>query len=178
MKANSYISKREHKLLLAFAFVVFVLAFSSFASHIIESYNNSVSQIQFELKEEATRVNTDKVSFGIYSNYGTDWRLSYRFFIVLSFLFTIAALFKTKRFLLPSLFTSLSFFIFLTWFINFNRMINHNETLPPNFLERLLKIAEPFDYAVFLSVSILLFWQISILLRMLVKTSQKEKALP
>ncbi|MDQ3321893.1 MAG: hypothetical protein M3525_05590 [Acidobacteriota bacterium] len=38
--------------------------------------------------------------------------------------------------------------------------------------------AGDYDLITLLLVSILLFWQISILLRMLIKTLQKEKALP
>jgi len=178
MKANNYISKREHKFLLVFAFIVFVLAFSSFTSHIIESYNDSVSQTQEKLEKKANYVKTNEVSFEFYDLTRTDPRPFYNLFISLLSLFAFLALLKTKKFVLPSFFTAFSFLIFSTWFISFNRAINHNETQPPNLLERFLIIAAIFDYVVFSFVSILLFWQISILLRMLVKTLQKDEALP
>ena len=165
-------------MLLIFAFIVFALAFSNLTSRIIESYNNSVSEAQEELKEKANYIRNSEVSFGIYSLYGTDPRPFYNLLINLLSLFTFLALCKTKKFILPSFFTALSFLIFLTWFISFNRTINNNETQPPNTLERLLILGAIFDYVVFFSVSILLFWQISILLRMLVKTLQKDEALP
>ncbi len=178
MKANNYISKSEHKLLLFFAFIIFVLAFSSFTSQIIENYNKSVSVKQEELKEKANYIKTNEVNFEFYILTRADPRPFYSLFIILLSLFTFLALLKTKKFLLPSFSTSFSFLIFFAWFFYFNNTINNNETQPPNLSTRLLIIATFFDYLVFSLVSILLFWQISILLRMLIKTLQKEKALP
>jgi hypothetical protein len=49
MKANNYISKKEHKLLLVVAFITFVLACGSFTFNLVESYNSSVSKRQDDL---------------------------------------------------------------------------------------------------------------------------------
>jgi len=177
MEANNHISKSEHKLLLIVAFMTFVFAFSNFTSQTIQNYNDSVSKQQEELKEKANKAN-DEISFGLYILGRADLRPFYNLSLIFLSLFIFLALKKSKIFLLSSLFTVCSFLIFFAWFVDYNHAINSNETKPPTVLERLLIIASIFDYIVFVCVSILLFWQISILLRMLIKTLQRKTELP
>ncbi|MDQ3181037.1 MAG: hypothetical protein M3Q33_11010 [Acidobacteriota bacterium] len=86
MKANNYISKKEYKLLLIFAFILFILAFTNFVCDSIESYNKRVQEEQIELKEKA---NNNGNSFGIYGDWGDNrpwYRFSFIFLTLLAFL--------------------------------------------------------------------------------------------
>ena len=175
MKANNYISNKEHKLLLIVAFIALILALSSFVSFSIETYNKQVQAEQIELKEKA---NGEYISFGIYGDWG-DSRPLYRFSFIFPTLFTFLILRKTRLIIFSLFFTSIPFFIFIYWFFKINHAISTNETLSKlTVLDRIFTIATTFDYVVFLFISILLFWQISILLRMLIKTLQRKTQLP
>lgn len=177
MKAVNYISKKEHKLLLSVAFFTFALACGSFINNVIESYNDSVSESQNELLRDANK-KAGEISFGIYEIARADMRPWFRLLQIFLLGLTFLASRKTKRFLLPSLFIFLSFLILVSWFIDYNHAISMNETKPEKLTERLLLIGSYLDFLTFAFVSILLFWQISILYRIFSKTRQNKIAFP
>ncbi len=157
MKANSYISKKENRLLLILSFISVVFAFSNFVYQVIDHFTKP------------------KALFDIYDISRGSFLPTFNFLT----LFIFIALFKSKRFIISSLLTFISFIIFTYEFYSGGRIILRDDPFPElGLIEQLLLIANYFDYTVFLIVSILLFWQISILLRMLIKTLQREKALP
>lgn len=173
MKANKYISKTENILLLIFAFLVFGFVLSVFTSQVISSYNYSISEEQSELKSQAdgkphprfSGFNGPNVIPGLH----------------LLTLFIFIALLKTKKFLLSSFLTVFYAIVFIYGLsARFNgRRLGGEEFSPKvDFLKQLYLEADSFDYLVFLFVSILLFWQFSILLRMLIKTLQRKNVLP
>lgn len=157
MKANNYISKSEHKLIVIISFVSVVLAFSNLIFQIIEYYTKPTPLFVFY---DMMRPNLIPLF-----NFST--------------LFIFIALFNSKKYIVSSLLTLLTFIPFAYEFYSgFRIILFYNPQPERNFSELLFLIANRFDYLVFFLVTILLFWQISILLRMLIKTLQKEKALP
>lgn len=157
MKANNYISKKEHKLLLIVAFTALVFVLSIFTSELIRIHNLSNSPFSG--------------SIGANTMPGLHF-LTFFIFI---------ALFKTKRFLLSSFLTIFyaNVFIYGLSARYYAKLLGGEEFSPKvDFFDRLYREANSFDYLAAFFISILLFWQILILLRMLVKTLQKEKALP
>jgi len=175
MKANKFISKKEYKLLLIVAFIAFIFAFTNCASDTLEKYNQQIQEEQIELKDKA---NGNYAAFSVYDN-GWDGHPLIRFALVFLTVLIFLALRKTRKFIFSMYFTIVPFLIFIRWFIKINYAISTNETAHEySVLDRIFTVATTFDYIVFLFVSILLFWQISILLRMLIKTLQRKTELP
>lgn len=174
MKVNPYISIKEKRLLIILASIIFTLTLINLGSIVIEDYNNKVKEKQEKLMREA---NGDKIGNGIdFSICGfprTNFVPHSRFFSVLIF---FILLFETK-FIFSSLSTFLGFSAFA--YENYSRFQSYFENeidLP--FMKIIEFIARPLDYFVFLLISALLFWQISILLRMLIKSLQRKPELP
>jgi hypothetical protein len=155
MIANKYILQKEHLALLIFAFAAFVFVLSGFASEFIKSHNTSGSL------------------FPYYPTYPAGLHF-------LTF-FIFIALLKTKRYLLPlflTVFYAVVFVYGLSMRYDGARLGGEEFSPKVDFLDKVYRAATDYDYIVALFISILLFWQISILLRMLIKTSQKENVLP
>jgi hypothetical protein len=89
-------------------------------------------------------------------------------------------LLKTKRFLLPFFLTLLyaSIFIYGLFVRATYSGFDSDSFLDSSLIERINLVVLDFDILAAFFISILLFWQISILLRMLIKTLQKESVLP
>ncbi len=179
MQANEYISKKGHQILLIMTFVSFVLAVSSFAFSCVKIYNESISEIQQDLEREANYVNTDKLSFGIYvltpAPIAPFLILAEVFLTFITFLFLL----KPGKFFLSSFSTILSFLLFVFWFVSTRYLVlGITDSPKPQGLEGILTHSNGFDFILLFFVSILLFWQISILLRMLIKTMQRKSELP
>lgn len=157
MKANDYISKKEHTFLTVFVFTAFVFVLSVFTSEEIRIHNLSISPFSS-------------------SNYANAMPGLH----FLTF-FIFVALLKTKRFLLSSLLTIFYAVVFIYGLsIRYNASRLGGEEFSPkfDFLDQVYRAANGFDYLAALFISILLFWQISILLRILMKTTQRKIELP
>ncbi len=162
MKANNYISKREHNLLTTFAFTVFVCLILFISLSLIE-----------EVISQPNAMPKVKLS-------GDNGLMIFPPFHLITF-FIFLAILKTKRFLLSFLLTIFYAFIFIYGLsARFKGGQLGGEEFSPK-VDLHLEIyyaANGYDYFAAFFISILLFWQISILLRMLIKTSQKESVLP
>lgn len=169
MSAKNHISKREYKSLLISSFLTSIFAFVSLASVFIVNYNNFVIEKQMKLYSTANEFPT----FEIYSFERSSFLPFFCFFS----LFIFAAVIKTKNFATPFLLTAFSLFLFVYEFYQRRNFI-FGEFSDISLFEKFASFGNIFDYITFVFVSILLFWQISILLRMLIKTSQKENVLP
>jgi hypothetical protein len=169
MKANNYISKKEHILLLIFAFTAFGFVLSVITPQVISIYNYSVSEEQRELKSQADDKPNPRFS-------GSQSPNIMPLFHFLSF-FIFIALLKTKRFLLSSFLT-----IFYVFCIVYGLSLRFESSmfggLEISFIKQIRFVAHNYDYLAFSFALILLFWQISILLRMLIKTLQRKTELP
>ncbi len=171
MKANNYISRKEHKSLLIVALITVVIAFSNITFQGVEKYNNSVSEKQEKLEKQAN----GQPTFEFYDFVRAS---SIPFLNLLSF-FIFLTLYKSKRFIISSLLTLLIFTPFVyEFYLGFRFILFYNQLPELSFTKLLFSFANCFDYLVFLLISILLFWQISILLRMLIKTLQEKTELP
>ncbi len=173
MVANNYVSKREHKLLTTFAFVVFIFVLLFISLSIIQDYNYSVAQTQKELQSQAD--SQPRIKFS-----GGNGLTFFPLFHLLTF-FIFVALLKTKRFLLPLLLTVFYTFVFIYGLsARFKgRQLGGEEFSPKVDLHKqLYYAADGYDFFAALFILILLFWQISILLRMLIKISQRKNVLP
>ncbi len=159
MKANNYISKIEHKLLLSIAFMAFIFVLTIITLQVVVSYNQSASNSGFS---------------------GTNDTITMPLFHFLT-LFIFIALLKTKRFLLSlflTVFYALVFICGLSVRFNAGRVGGEEFSPKVSFLNQVYRGADNFDYIAAVFISILLFWQISVLLRMLIKTLQKKTELP
>ncbi len=172
MRANEYVSKREHKLLLIVAFTAFVFVTLFFCWNIIKNYNYSV---YYELQR-----------LEYLANYNREGGMSIPSrkvvpLLHLLTLFIFLALLKTKKFLLPLFLTVFYAIVFIYGLsVGYYESLLGGEEFSPKvgFFDRVYCIADGFDYLAFLFISILLFWQISILLRILIKTLQRKTELP
>ncbi len=91
---------------------------------------------------------------------------------------TFFSLCFAKRYLLSFLFTIASLTSFIYWFVDTRKELVYDELGVIKGVNRIFYKAGDFDLTVFFLVSILFFWQISILLRMLIKTLQRKNELP
>ncbi len=157
MKANKYVSKKEHKLLLIVAFIAFIFVALTFCGDLIKDHNYNRE--------------------GGFSGSGP-LVIPLLHFLTL---FIFIALFKTKRFLLSSFLTVFYAIVFiygLSARYNGSRLGGEEFSPKVDFLDQVYRGANSFDYLASLFISILLFWQISILLRMLIKTTRRKNELP
>jgi len=174
MKANNYISKREHKLLSLVAFTSFVFALSIISLQGIKDYNDAISKEQNKFERLAN--NEPILSFSACG--GMDYRVPFLHFLTL---FIFVALLKTKRVILSSfltIFYAVVFIYGLSARYDGSRLGGEEFSPKVDFFDKVYRAATDFDYLAALFISILLFWQISILLRMLIKTLQRKIELP
>lgn len=171
MKANPYISIKEKRLLTIFASIIFSLTLINLGWIAIEDYNNSVKEEEERLARIANGTNY-KMDFKIYGFIRHDYKYEFRFFslILLPFIF------RAKKFIFSTTFTFLSFTaLFYEFYLCLKVfLVTSSMTLD----EFITYFAKPLDYLVFLLISLLLFWQISILLRILIQTMQRKPELP
>ena len=165
MKANDYISKKEHNFLLSTVFFAFLLRIISSA---ISIYSTDP---------------TPNKNFAIYSIFDMTEIMSpiYSFIVFFICIFLVWKInFATIIF---SSFLSLILTIFFDWwFIDTQQLIAYAAEDNPGYefktFDFLLIGGSVYDAITLFVVNFVLFWQISILLRMLIKTLQKETALP
>ncbi len=155
------------------AFVAFIFVASAFCYGIIEDYNYFVYDQQQRL-ESLANYNQE----GGFSGSGSTVAIPLLHFLTL---FIFIALLKTKKFLLSSFLTIFYAVVFIYGLsASYNASQLGGEEFSPKvaFLDQVYRGADNFDYFAAVFISILLFWQISILLRMLIKTLQRKNELP
>lgn len=152
MKSNPFISIKEIRLLIIFGSLIFFLTVSNMGSIVYEdSFKNNA--IEFS-------------SCGVLR---TNFVHYFRFLSLLIFIFLLI---ETKHiFTFLSTFLSFSAFAYENYYC-FNRYFENE--WKPSFFEIIEIIARPLDYLVFLLVSILFIWQISILWRISFVNSQMK----
>jgi len=173
MKANNYISKKEHRLLLIVSFIAFIFVALTFCCDIIKDYNYSIYKEQQSLEHLA---NYNRV--GGISGSSPITVLPLIHFLTL---FIFLALLKTKKFLLPLFLTVFyaTVFIYGLSASYYEGLLGGEEFSPKvDFFTRVYRVADGSDCLAALFILILLFWHISILLRMLIKTLQRKTELP
>lgn len=159
MKAINYILKEEHKLLLIMAFASIIFTLAVFIFDIINVINHHYSK---NLLLSGQTPNT----FPLFH---------------LATILIFVAIFKTKRFLLPFILTvlyAITFIYGLSARYKGGRLGGEEFSPKVDFHEQIFREANEFDYIAALFIFILLFWQISILLRMLIKKLNGKEILP
>ena len=169
MKANKYISKKEHISLVIFSFAVFGFVFTINTLEVARFYNYSVSEKQEKLQSQAD--GTPHIQFS--GSNGPHLPAGLHFLT----LFIFIALLKTKRFLFSSFLTVFYAIVFIYGLYARYGLWGEEFSPKVDFLEKLYRVADTFDYLAAVFISILLFWQVSILLRIFIKTLQSKNQL-
>jgi len=173
MKSNILISKGEHYSLLIFAFIALLFVISVISFEHIKEYNYTVAETQNELRTKANAESIIKFS-------GTNGREFFPGLHLLT-LFIFIALLKTKMYFISSTLTIFYSYMFIFGLSAsyYNSLLGGEEFSPKvDFLTRIYRSANNLDYIAASFISILLFWQISILLRMLFKKLNGKEILP
>lgn len=154
--------------------MAFLFIFATFSFEHIKDYNYAVSKEQNKLKTLAN--NQQVISFAACG--GVDYRIApFHFFTFFIFL----AILKARNFLLSSLLTFSYAFVFVYGLsAKFRAARLGGDEFSPrvDFFDQVFRAAGASDYIIAFFISILLFWQISILLRILIKTLQRKSKLP
>lgn len=173
MKANKYISKKEHILLILFAFMFFTLVSSVLILDIIHSYNHSVLEEQRTLKS----VTKGEPIIRFSGNRAPDLLIPG---IHILSLFVFLIVFKSSRFL-ASLFLTLFYAAFFIYGLaaRYDGSLLRGVEISPqvSFAEKLYRGSYPFDYLAAFFISILLLWQVSIVFRIFRKFVQGKNRL-
>ena len=155
MKSNPYLSNKEHRLLKILGLVIFILTFVNLGWIIIEYYINSFRN--------------NGIDFTVYCICRGSFVPGFRIFSILLFPF----IFWGRKYIFSTLITFFSFAFFLFEnYLSVKSYFANNAPMP--FLEFVGYIAKPLDYFVFLLVSTLLIWQISILFRIFRQISKQK----
>jgi hypothetical protein len=173
MTANNSISTKEHKLLLSITFAAFIFSFAGSISYSIKA---DLKRSEYFRQQEENRAQ-NKLSFsGPYCSPDRHPKLLSSIILLVGA--TFFSLCVTKRYLLSFLFTIASLTRFTYWFVDTKRQFSDDISGFVKGIDRFFYNAGAFDLAVLLLISIIFFWQISILLRMLIKTLQRKPELP
>jgi len=171
MKANNYISNKERRLIQIAAFILVIFVVLNFCFETINTYNYSVSERQKELAAQAG-AKVIKIS-GSYPPPMPAFHFASIFIFI--------ALLRAKRFIASLLLTIFYLSIFVYGLVaRFNGGRLGGEEFSPefNFFHKIYYGARDFDILASVFILILVFWQIRILLRILIKSLQRKDALP
>ena len=173
MMANKYISTTEHKSLLVVSFISLIFVLSTISFEIIEDYNYAVLERQRELEYQANGEQIPRFSNDSIDNTFPGLHLLT--------LFIFLSLLTTKRFAIPSILTTFYAIVFvynLYEKYKFGFLGGEDFASKTDTFYRIYRMANGYEYFAAFFISVLLFWQISILLRMLIKTLQRKPELP
>lgn len=173
MKAKRIISNKEHKLLLVAAFAAFIFSIVGYVGYVTKAEYEREAYFRLQAEKEARN---EIVFAGPYCY--PDKHPGFLVSIVLLLGAAFFSLCFAKWYLLSSYLTVASFSRFVDWFFDTRKLLSVSERQPAEALDNIFYNAGEVDLTVCLLVSILLFWQISILLRMLIKTMQRKSVLP
>ena len=171
MNANKYVSKSEHILLVLVAFVLFTFISSVLILDVINSYNYAVLEGQRNLMSHANGEPIIRFS-------GGSGQMMPGFHILSLFVFV--ALFRSKRFIV-SLFFTIFYSTILIYEIGLRYdygLLGGEVYLPKlDFIQKLYRGADPFDYIIALFLLILLLWHSSIFIRVFHKFVHRKNKL-
>ncbi len=177
MKANNFISKKEHKLLLIVAFTALILSIVGSIAYSTKAENKRAA---YSKEQDEKIARNEPVFSGAYCS--PDKHPQFLFSIILLSALTFSCLWVAKRFLLcyllSFLLTIASLSRFVYWYFDTQELFSSIGKDSVKGFDGFLYNAGDNDLVVLLLVSILLFWQIFILLRMLIKTLQRKTELP
>lgn len=169
MKTTKFISLNEHRVFLFFIFISFILSVLCLSCFVIEKYNESVVSAQLQ----------KLTGFAVYSFEPTHPRFLVLSVTTLCFGIASILLFKFCTYLITLFLNILNILAFVCW-LNFTTMIisSFEDLNSVRSMDFILYQASFFDLSLFFLIISLLFWQSSILLRMLIKNIQRKNSLP
>lgn len=173
MFVNSHISKTGRKLLLLLSFAAIIFSIISYDAYLIQDQKERDDYYQKQSENEAKGLGTFAGPYCFPDKHPQFLSLN----ILLAGLI-FATLIFSRTFLFSYFFSGVLVSRFVYWFYDTQRAVSSNELFEPQGLNYFFINATIFDILTLSILSVLFFWQISILLRMLIKTSQKENILP
>lgn len=170
MKAKSKLKK----FLSVISFSAFSFSILSFFAYLIITYNNQVSYNQSQISAD---FNSGLKIFC--SHCRPEYSPLFPLLLILLSGLVFLSLVRIRKLYLAFFFIDFTFFSFAYWFFNLVKgMIENDGAAGLTRYELFFKFANGFDLIAFICISILFFWQISYLLRMLIKTLQRKNKLP
>ena len=175
MKAKSVISITEHRILIFIAFAAFAFSIFSFVSYNTEA---EIKRSEYFRQQEENRIQNKPVFSGPYCY--PDRHPQFLFTIILLVGLTFLSICLAKTYLFSFFFKVVSISRFIYQFFETRNDFDYDQLRILSGVNQIFHYAGKFDpnLAVNFLLLILLFWQISILLRMLIKTSQRKNVLP
>jgi hypothetical protein len=167
MILKTFISIREHKLLLATILFSFFLIFSSCCLLTLKNYNAYIQESEVERKDLSEG---GEHSDFVICNYGQTYPEFWcRFF---SFVFLPVSFFLVRKrnsccLLVSFLLTLFPFFNFLSWFYKTERHVYYRELHIENWTCNFLYDSNSFDLLLFYLIPILLAWHLVIMCRLI-----------
>lgn len=168
---NAIIEKRQ--LLLGVSFCAFVFSIASFFTHFTVTWNERITT------SEELKLSSVNHGINMFVHSAPEYHILFLFSLVLLTGLTLVSLFKSKRFFPTFIFTTSSICFFIYWLFSTPKevaLIEGSNNLQAS--DFILYKSNVYDFFVLTFVSILLFWQIVHLLRMLIKTLQRKNTLP
>lgn len=173
MKSITYVSQKERRLILMISSLVLFLSIASFLCYNVKAeYERS----EYYRLQELDRAQGKPTFAGAYCF--PDRHPQFLLQIVFVSGITVFLVCISIRYLLSFLSTSILFALFINWFTKTPKEISYDYVENFRGLNKVFYNANIFDIAVFFLVLILLFWQFSVLLRILIKTPQRNLNLP
>lgn len=175
MKAKSIVSNTEHRILIFIAFAAFAFSIFSYVSYTVEA---EIERSEYFRQQEENRIQNKPVFSGPYCY--PDRHPQFLFTIILLVGVTFLSFCLAKLYLFSFFFTIASIFRFIYQFFETGNEFLYDQLGILSGINRIFYYAGEFnpDIAVIFLLSILLFWQISILLRMLIKIVLRKNVLP
>ncbi len=173
MISSNYVSKKTRKLLLIVGFALFTFSFISLCAYTIKD------QVERDSDEQKQAENAAKGLPAFSGPYCFPDKHSQ--FLSLNILLAgliFGTAFFSKTFLFSAFFSGMLFSRYVYWYYDTQKALSLNELYFPQGLNHFFYKATIFDLLTLSILSILFFWQISVLLRILIKTIQKEESLP
>lgn len=174
---DRFISKAVRFLLLAVALAAFIFSIVSYNVYTIKADN---ARAEYFRQQEEDKAQGKPVFSGpyCYPDRHPGFLISIVFLVGATFFSLLFAQKCWASFLFTVFFTIVSLSRFIYWYFDTQKAMSYTENFVVEGVNRFFYNAGDFDLAVLLLVTTLFFWQISILLRMLVKSLQRNSELP
>lgn len=173
MTANRLTSNKEYRVILAIAFAAFIFSIAGSIAYAIKA---DVKRSEFYKEQEANEAQHGYSFSGPYCT--PDRHPQLLVSIVLLVGATFFSLCIAKKYVLSTLLTTASLTRFIHWFVETRDLFNAGVLDSVRGIDRIFYNSGFFDITVLFLISGLLFWQISILLRMLIKNTHRKIELP
>jgi hypothetical protein len=166
----TYVSTKKQNWLLNLSFLLSCLLLAGFVYNQIQEHNAQVAEVQRQLLAEAN----GGISFSMCVWYHFSWLPVAKVFLF----FLLPINYYSKKYTISSLLTITSILVFILDFISHIQGLLANESYDTkSVFEMAFMVASPFDYLIFVLLSVLLFLQLSIIVRFIINRFQSKSFL-